>query len=80
MQITLVGIIFQGQAIFLSVLHCFFSEASLSLIWIFLFTAVLRIRIRIRRISKFLRILGPDPDSLVRGMGPDPDPSIIKQK
>jgi hypothetical protein len=36
---------------------------------------VLRIRIRIH---KFLGLLDPDPDPLVRGM--DPDPSIIKQK
>jgi hypothetical protein len=36
---------------------------------------VLRIRIRSR---KFLDLLDPDPDPLVRGM--DSDPSIIKQK
>ncbi len=40
----------------------------------FRFTAVLRIRIRLRRIHKFLVL--PDPEPLVR----DPDPSIIKQK
>jgi len=38
---------------------------------------VLRIRIRIRRIRKFLGLLEPDP--LVRGTGMDPDRSIIKQ-
>ncbi len=32
------------------------------------------------RIRKFLVILDPDPDPLVRGMDPDPDPSTIKQK
>jgi hypothetical protein len=40
----------------------------------------IRIRIRIHRIRKFLGLLDPDPDPLVRGMDPDPDPSIIKQK
>ncbi len=41
---------------------------------------VLRIRIRSRRISMFLGLLGPDP--LVRDpdLAPEPDPSIIKQK
>jgi hypothetical protein len=40
--------------------------------------AVLRIwiRIRIRRIRKFLGLLDPDP--LVRGM--DPDPSVTNKK
>ncbi len=58
------------------------SEEILSLIWIFLFTAVLRIRIwiRIRRLCMFLGLLDPDLDPLVRGMDPDLDPSIIKQK
>ncbi len=47
------------------------------------FFAVLRIRIRIHRIHKFLGLLDPDP--LVRSMDPDqdpaqdPDPFIIKQ-
>ncbi len=40
------------------------------------FQAVLRIRIRIRRIRMFLGLLDPDPNLLVRGM----DPSITKQK
>ncbi len=48
------------------------------------FQAVLRIRIRIRRIRMFLGLLDPAPDQLVRGMDPDPasdpDPSIAKQK
>ncbi len=38
--------------------------------------AVLRIRIRIRRIHMFLGL--PDPDLLVRDT--DPEPSTIKQK
>ena len=50
-----------------------------------MYTAVLRIWIRIHRIHMFLGL--PDPDPLVRGMvpdpdpalDPDPDPSIIKQ-
>jgi hypothetical protein len=44
------------------------------------FIAVLRIRIRIHRIHRFLGLLDPDP--LVRGVDPDPDldPSITKQK
>ncbi len=37
----------------------------------------IRIMIWIRRIHKFLGLLNPDQDPLVRGM--DPDPSIIKQ-
>ncbi len=41
-----------------------------------LLSAMLRIRIRIRRIHMFLGL--PDPDQLVRDMAPDP--SIIKQK
>ncbi len=39
------------------------------------FQAVLRIRIRIRRIRKFLGLL--DPDLLVRGMDPDPNPASV---
>ncbi len=37
------------------------------------------LRIRIRRIHKFLGLLDPDPDPLVRGTDPDraPDHSII---
>jgi hypothetical protein len=35
------------------------------------------LRIRIR---KFLGLLDPDPDPLVRGTDPDPAPSIFKQK
>jgi hypothetical protein len=40
------------------------------------------LRIRIHQIHKFLGLLDPDPDPLVRGMDPDPapDPSITKQK
>jgi hypothetical protein len=36
------------------------------------------LRIRIRRIQRFLGL--PAPDQLVRGTDPDPDPSIIRQK
>ncbi len=32
------------------------------------------------RIHRFLGLLDPDPDQLVRGTDLDPDPSIIKQK
>jgi hypothetical protein len=41
-----------------------------------LFTSVLRVRIRIRRIHKFLGL--PDPDLLVRDT--DPDPSYHQAK
>jgi hypothetical protein len=35
------------------------------------------LRIRLRRIRKFLGLLDPDPDPIVRGMDPDPDPDPI---
>jgi len=48
----------------------------MDILWI---TAVLRIRIRVRRIRKFFGLLDPDPDSLVIGSvaDPNPDPRVF---